>query len=307
MQKILSLCYPTYNRGWCMKQQIERLQTCPQELLDKVEILISDNCSTDDTQAIVEDAVSQGFRCRYIRNETNLGMDGNFVSCFRKATGKYVWLLGDDDVIIPDSLSKIVAKLEGDEDYGLLHIEMSLDKNKKPFVEYIDDDQFCKDISFWFTFISGNIPQTKYVKDIPFEKYMGTWFTLIPLYFKSLHSESKNLMANFKVFDDSMDSKRNGGYNFFQVFVANYLNLLNEFKDSGYITETTVEYMKKNIFSKFTIGFIERLLIKKEKNNLKSDNGWSILYSYYGKELYFYWELLKIPFRMIFRKQKKLI
>ena len=111
-QRVLTLCFPTYNRGWCMREQIERLRNCPEEILDKIEIIVSDNCSTDDTQQIVEKAMSEGFECRYIRNETNLGMDGNFVSCFRKAQGRYVWLLGDDDTIIIDSLVRIVKLLD---------------------------------------------------------------------------------------------------------------------------------------------------------------------------------------------------
>lgn len=310
MQKTLSLCYPTYNRGWCIKKQIERLKQCPTEILEKIEILISDNCSTDDTQQIVEDAIANGFACRYIRNKENLGMDGNFVNCFRKASGKYVWLLGDDDVIIVESLCKVVEKLSEEKDYGLLHFEMNPKAGEPEFVEYSDDDKFCKKISYWFTFISGNISQTKYVKDIPFEKYMGSFFTLIPVYFASMHGEKKNLMVNLKIFDAGLDSKRNGGYNFFQVFVNNYLGLLRDFEGKGYIKNSTRKYLKKDLFLNFLIGFIDSLLIHKVKNNLKSDKGWSILFKSYWAEIYFYsfpFILLKRNLSLLYHKIIKFI
>lgn len=137
--KVLSLCLPTYNRGWCIKEQIARLMTCSNTILDKMEIIISDNCSDDDTKDIVNNAIAAGFRCRYIRNETNLGMDGNFVSCFQKATGKYVWLLGDDDLILIHQLEKIVNLLDGETEYGLIHIYMK--EGMSDPIEYITDKE----------------------------------------------------------------------------------------------------------------------------------------------------------------------
>ena len=52
--KILSICLPTYNRSACIKQQLERMSTFPASYLEIIEIIISDNCSQDDTQKIVE-------------------------------------------------------------------------------------------------------------------------------------------------------------------------------------------------------------------------------------------------------------
>lgn len=290
-QKILSLCYPTYNRGWCMKQQIERLKKCPQTILDKIEILISDNCSTDDTQAIVQKAISEGFQCTYIRNQENLGMDGNFVNCFQRALGKYVWLLGDDDLIIIESLIKIIEKLDCDKDYGLLHIDMNVNPKEPDFISYRDDDDFCKRVNCWFSFISGNIAQTKYIPNVDFEKYKGTWFTLIPVYFESLHNERENLVLNFKVLDDSKDAKRNGGYNFFQVFAANFNKIMYEFASKGYISIDTRDEIKKNIADYNIEAFLDFVILRK-KSNYKITGAFSILLKEYGGEPYFYKKII---------------
>lgn len=298
-QKVLSLCFPTYNRGWCMKEQIERLKSCPKETLDKMEIIISDNCSTDETQQIVEDAIADGFVCRYIRNETNLGMDGNFVSCFRKARGKYVWLLGDDDTIIIDSLVQIVKLLDVSEEYGLLHLYQKDDLQQD--VIYVNDkDKMIKYVSYYITFISANIVNTKYVPQVNFEKYMGTWFTLMPLYITASIKEHINIVFNIQTFENAKDYSRNGGYNFYEVFVKNYQTIIAE-----YITDNNLfKWLKKDIWP-FIWKYTSRLLFKKDIGNFKVDNGWKILFKYYGNEWYYWWYLFKYPFGAVKRKVKK--
>lgn len=300
-QKVLSLCFPTYNRGWCMKEQIDRLKSCPKDILDRMEIIISDNCSTDDTQQIVEAAIADGFVCRYIRNETNLGMDGNFVSCFRNAQGRYVWLLGDDDTIIIDSLKRIVNLLDVPEEYGLLHIYQKHDLDKEIVYVY-DRNEMAKYVSYYVTFISANIVNTKYVSSIFFEKYMGTWFTLVPLYITAFIGEKTNIVFSIKTIEDAKDCRRNGGYNFFEVFVINYLTILAEYiKDADLYA-----WLKKDIWS-FVWGCTKRLLIRKDVGNFKTDNGWKILFKYYGNECYFWRSLLGYPFGFFKCKIKKLL
>lgn len=311
MGKVLSICYPTYNRCKCIKTQIERLMTCPKDILGKIEIVISDNCSTDDTQEIVENSIQNGFQCKYIRNKTNIGMDGNFANCLKIASAKYVWLLGDDDLILIESLAKIVNILDCDEDFGLVHINTDIRDRKSDVVKYENIDEFSKELSFWFTFISSNIPQTKFVKDIDFNKYYGTYFTQVPLFLKSMYEIPKNVIINFPVFEFGLDSKNNGGYNFFQVFVSNYLNIIGEAKKLGYIKQSTYDFMKKDIYKRFVIERINRYLIHKTQNNMKYDNGWKIVHKYYKNEIYYYYftipKLIQMNMSIFLDKIKRIV
>ena len=289
MQKVLSLCFPTYNRGWCMKEQIERLNKCPKETLEKMEIIISDNCSTDDTQQIVIEAIDKGFPAIYHRNNENLGMDGNFVTCFKMAKGKYVWLLGDDDPIIPDALSKIVDKLSGEKYYGLVHIYKKERFSDEPFISYFDDNEYVRTISYYTTLISSNIVRTKYVTEIDFDKYMGTWFTLMPLYITALSMERENLLINFDAFEYAKDWKRNGGYNYFRVFAENYLNIWKEYLSEGVISKETYKFLKKDSFKDLLAGPIFSKLIYGNRGNYSFDNAWKLLFKNYWGTGYFYY------------------
>lgn len=290
-----------------MKEQISRLRQCPKELLDQIEIIVSDNCSTDDTEEIVCTAISDGFECVYNKNIKNLGMDGNFVTCFKMAKGKYVWLLGDDDPIIPNALSKIVKQLSGEEDYGLVHIYKKERFSEEDFIVYTDDNEYVRTISYYTTLISSNIVQTKYVPEIDFDKYMGTWFTLMPLYITALVKEEKNLLVNFDTFEYAKDWKRNGGYNYFKVFAENYLMIWQEFLAKGAITRNTYSYLKKDSFKDLVAGPIyQRLIYGHKRETYSYDNAWKILFRNYGDTFYFYYYPTYLEIIRNFQRVKRL-
>ena len=78
-----------------------------------------------------------------------------------------MWLLGDDDTIIVDSLVKIVNMLDVPEEYGLLHIHQKCNCD----VVYVQDSNIMiEQVSYYITFISANIVNAKYISSIDFKK-----------------------------------------------------------------------------------------------------------------------------------------
>jgi glycosyltransferase involved in cell wall biosynthesis len=86
-----------------------------------VEVIVSDNASTDVTKALVEDFLQRGMKLRYVRNEVNVGGDENIRRCYAMASGKYTWVFGDDDVIAPGALTTILSLLSAGE-YDLVFL-----------------------------------------------------------------------------------------------------------------------------------------------------------------------------------------
>ena len=111
---LLTIAIPTYNRAWCLKDLLSALADQVKDE-PRIELIISDNASTDETPLLVKDFVAEGHRVRYLRNAENIGSDANFVQCFEQARGKYVWLFSDDDIIIPGALAKILSYCESAE------------------------------------------------------------------------------------------------------------------------------------------------------------------------------------------------
>ena len=302
---LLSICIPIYNRLSYLERMLERFYE-EKELFDsKIELFISDNCSEDDLQSCCNRFSEMGLRLNYHRNDTNLGMDGNFINCFKYANGKYVLLLGSDDIPQKESLKTICELLSQNYDYGLLHLSGESSNKSGSLVECDNSNSLFEELNIWLTFISENIVKTEYVKDIDFDKYRGSLISQVPLYLHALLSSSKNAVYYANVFDEDNDSKNNGGYNLFQVFVENFLTICKEYVDKGFLSNKSFERGKKLAFENWLVGFIDIFLIKKQfKTNKQMDfsNSWSIILRHYGKYPYMYITLLKCVIKGLLKR-----
>ncbi len=118
---LLSICIPTYNRAQYLKESLDILLPQLLPLKADVEVLVSDNCSTDNTQEVVEQAQAQyNIDLSYTKNEKNIGGNNNMVKVVARAKGEYVYIMGDDDYLSPDFISILFRLLKRDEDYSLL-------------------------------------------------------------------------------------------------------------------------------------------------------------------------------------------
>jgi glycosyltransferase involved in cell wall biosynthesis len=299
-QVLLSICIPTYNRFKALDGNLNALNKQISGKNLPLELIVSDNCSTDNTSAVVRKYIANGLSINYIRNSENIGMDRNFAQCYRQAKGKYVLVLGDDDFLINGMLEKLILKLS-DGDYGLIHLHPRLNSNLSDEI-FSDPNLFLEKISFWITYITSNIVNSKYIKHYDFEKYSGTFLTILPLYITAAIEHNRNLMVYDRVFSDGIDINTNGGYNFFEVFLVNYLNLWKEFKIKGKIHSHLYYFIKKDIFNKFLVPNAYTLLVKKSVNSYSLENSWFSFLKYYSLHFYFYKTLILFTFKRLIKK-----
>ncbi len=104
----LSICIPTYNRADILRATLEHLASL--ESL-RLEVVVSDNASPDHTADVVTAFGDRFVRLRYLRHARNAGAAMNCDVAQRLATSKYVYLLCDDDRVIPDGLAAAVRTL----------------------------------------------------------------------------------------------------------------------------------------------------------------------------------------------------
>ena len=117
---LLSLTIPTYNRSVYLAELLECL--LPQLAGEpRIELIISDNASSDDTPQMLQSFAARGLVMQYLRNPENLGPDANFLICLDKARGKYVWVMGDDDLLTPNAIRQLLSLLTYEE-YDLVHL-----------------------------------------------------------------------------------------------------------------------------------------------------------------------------------------
>ncbi len=300
MNKLLTIAIPTYNRAPFLKECISKILTQIRGYEDRIELLVSDNCSTDETENIVQGFISDGAPIRYNRNETNLGMDGNFVYCFEHATGEYVWILGDDDYLVEGAITKLMGILQGG-DYGLVHLKIHEEGASHDVIT--DKTKLMDDISYWITYISSNIVRTKYVSTVDFSKYMGTYFVLLPVYLNAVVGEPENVIVRYRTIDGGKDTRRSGGYNFFQVFIKNYLNILREY--IGSFGLLCYEREKYRFCRRFLYGWAVALIATPNHGLRYETKGWFGLFmSKYWYEPYFYVMLVFVGLKR-FKNRKR--
>ena len=108
---LLTIAIPTYNRLEYLKELLPRLlKQC--EPYPEIEVLVSDNCTTDGTFQYVRDVSAINSQVRYRRNFTNVGGDENFVLCVESAHGEYVWLFSDDELLCDGAIETVITILK---------------------------------------------------------------------------------------------------------------------------------------------------------------------------------------------------
>lgn len=133
-EKLLSVYIPTYNRAQYIKRQLQFLLSEMEEADWKdIEIIVNDNCSTDNTQAIVEEIIANT-PIKYHKNARNLGIVGNAYKASEMTAGKYIWVIGDDDIINPHTIPYIVETLKKYPEISLLHLNYADVDSKKDLV-----------------------------------------------------------------------------------------------------------------------------------------------------------------------------
>lgn len=108
---LLSICIPTYNGGNRIKECLERVFEATKYRND-VEVIVSDNGSTDNTNEIINSYL--GIPHYYVyRNLKNLGFFANIKMLVDSyAKGRYCWIIGDDDYIDIDAIDKLCYVLK---------------------------------------------------------------------------------------------------------------------------------------------------------------------------------------------------
>ena len=113
----LSICIPTYNRADYLPELLDSILAQTSYGCD-LEVVVSDNASTDDTPAVVERYRERFSRFVYHRAETNQGADRNFLKVVAVATGDFCWLMGSDDRLEPGGLAAVERALLDHPDAG---------------------------------------------------------------------------------------------------------------------------------------------------------------------------------------------
>ena len=279
---LLTIAIPTFNRVECLELLIDSL--CGE--LDRsridltlVEILICDNHSTDGTSLFLKNLSRP--ELKVISHDSNYGADFNVRSCFDNAKGRFVWIIGDDDLPMVGSLRPIIKTLinfNPDLMYlrnqwinapldGFISSEIVADT-----MEFHSQANFMKAIGSHITFLSAMVVNKQKFLEISnsqtLDKYANTnlphmaWMLPLINYGETfISSGSIFLMAR---------GANSGGYAVAEVFGVVLARILKE----GLIADSkTFGVMHTNIFAVFLPIWIWRARFVKNEA-FKTDIPW---------------------------------
>ena len=102
----LSICIPTRNRATHLANCIHSLISAQAHSESSFQICISDNNSNDNTASIIQQAPAR-LNIKYNKHSANVGFARNLLKVVSMADGEYVWVIGDDDLLMPYAVSTL--------------------------------------------------------------------------------------------------------------------------------------------------------------------------------------------------------
>lgn len=276
MNKLLTVAIPTYNRADKLEAVLKSLMAQNDE---RIEIIISDNASEDDTESVAEKFRAVYPEIIYIKNNENKGAALNQLQCIKKASGKYVFILCDDDILCSGAIAHIIDYLLSAEDLSLVFLNHVFfrdvyieEKLTKPYLD-IDENittknktKFMEYAGMRITYTSAVIYLKKNVMQIENpEQYKDTRFMSACLALLSVSdSDSKLGIISFPCVADNLAS--NVRYNGFQLFGINVKNVLCDVGGkAGFDRDAMDNIYKKYVFAAY-IKAIANARINRQKN-----------------------------------------
>lgn len=114
-EPIFSILLPAYKSASIIGETIDSILG---QTFSDFELIIRDDRSPDDTLKILKSYQKKDPRIKVSENKENLGYTGNLEECRKQAQGKYIFLMGNDDILSPFALERTYQAFQMDPDVG---------------------------------------------------------------------------------------------------------------------------------------------------------------------------------------------
>ena len=206
----LSIGIPTYNGSRYIREALDSIITQLDDIDEEVEIVISDNASTDQTPEIIREYQNKYSFIKYFRNEENVGPDRNFDLAVRRSTGEYVWLFSDDDKLKSGAIKKVLEVLREYPNVGLIWVnygiyneDFSICTMERRDLGSIEDvccnsaDEFYATTHILSTACCTNIVKRSSWNNVDREKFIGSSFVHVGVISSYLIKENNAYCINY--------------------------------------------------------------------------------------------------------------
>ena len=255
MNPTLSICIPTYNHAKDLAAMLKNLISLP-SFADEVEIVISDNASTDATQSVGERfAADHPGKIRYFRNAENV-RDANFGIALSHGTGKFLKLANDTLLFSETGLRQMIDAVRRHSSSNEPPIIFFSNQSKQQKQVTCDSlDAFVREVSFQSTWIgSFGIWKTDFDKLQDFGRMSNLQLSQFDVICRTIADRKQTEVFNFK-FAESYPRPNKGDYNLAQIFGINYFTILSPYTTTGAISSKTIHRERRQMLRKHLLPF----------------------------------------------------
>lgn len=246
----LSICIPVFNAERDIGRLIENIIS---QYDPRLEVIIFDGASTDNTERIVQEYVEKNKEIRYVRAHLRGGIDLDIDNVVNLACGEYCWLVSADDLIVERGIKQLLAYLETDADiYICSHVTEENGRvlsKKHPVLsseltDVMIDTASSEELKLYlsniqssegyFTFLSTPIfKRSLWINtDVPRATYGSCWIVCAKLFRTVLTG------VKIKVINEPLIIKNNSGksqifkslLNQIEILVVNFKQVLSSFE-----------------------------------------------------------------------------
>lgn len=245
---LLTVAVPTFNRLPYLKQTLELLL---QQKTEDVEIIVCDNCSTDETWRYLE---TLGDQIKSFRHPTNAGLDRNFLSCLSNASGDYVWTLCDDDLPCSNAVQSVLDAIRANSMPPALFITPQAADKIVSNYSYVAVDsewhtynrnEFLDKVGVWFTFGSSIVVKLDATNNLFIEHQVGSLLVPAAIMISTVGMNDKVLVSDKPLLYARSDNT--GGYNGLVTFTKGLSYLLKCSRSLGYSPSVLARVYNHNL------------------------------------------------------------
>lgn len=285
-QYLVSICIPTYNRAPYLKKCLDSLVCQPEFQQGLVEIVVSDNASTDDTEKVVGAYRTAYPNFHYYKNETNIGFK-NLGIAVARGTGALRKLSNDTITYKRDSLHSFCTAVWAYRKSMPILLWSNGETKRRLCTD--DVNEFFREISFYSTWSGGFSMWDEDCEGIMEEALASTseMWHLECLGRLLLHKRALIIYPDVFGKVQKVPGK-NISYGLYKVFYENYLGLLDSLVEKKVISESCFADLKKDLLYRFFKFWIIQWELQNadfkfsEMENLKK-----LVFAQYEKEDYF--------------------
>lgn len=277
---LLSICIPTFNRA-------PHFDHCLQSIYSQIgnneliEVIVSDNASTDETAEVANRYASRYSNMRVVRNDENIGADPNIFQVMNLAQGKFIKLQGDDDFYVDGTLLPLLHVLHSHGDCGIIQIFVRNGDGRiwtdAGMSAYLDAT------SIYATFITSIIMRRMDLNQIEEPAlFLHSSFNQLYLQYAILEKNPLFCIMNCSMFTYAGISSDD--YNFGEVVFRSYQSILRHFLGRG-LSLDDIRKEKRRTLYEYAIPWFRRIIGTKMIAN--TDHFEDIYTEHYQDEPYY--------------------